>query len=94
MQGAQLDPGDLRMDAAAQVAAGSGDDVFSADDFAKARMRSPTGSGCSTMSVVWASDNGWEWVGPCYVCVVQPFSFHKNVFSSLRGSVSLVKLPS
>ena len=32
-QGAQLGPGDLRMDAAAQTAVGSGDDVLSADEF-------------------------------------------------------------
>ena len=31
-QGAQLGPGDLRVDAAAQTAVGAGDDVFSADD--------------------------------------------------------------
>ena len=31
-QGAQLGPGDLRMDAAAQAAVGAGDDVFSADE--------------------------------------------------------------
>jgi hypothetical protein len=31
-QGAQLGPGDLRMDAAAQAAVGAGDDVFLADD--------------------------------------------------------------
>jgi hypothetical protein len=34
-QGAQLGPGDLRMDAAAQAAVGAGDDVFSADDFSE-----------------------------------------------------------
>ena len=31
--GAQLGPGDLRMDAGAWAAVGAGDDVFSADDF-------------------------------------------------------------
>jgi hypothetical protein len=31
-QGAQLGPGDLRMDAAAQAAVGAGDDIFSADE--------------------------------------------------------------
>ena len=31
-QGAQLGPGDLRMDAAAETAVGAGDDVFSAAD--------------------------------------------------------------
>jgi hypothetical protein len=34
-QGAQLGPGDLRMDAAAQAAVGAGDDVFLADDFSE-----------------------------------------------------------
>src|SRR5205823_8741999 len=34
-QGAQLGPGDLRMDAAAQAAVGAGDDVFSADEFSE-----------------------------------------------------------
>ena len=34
-QGAQLGPGDLWMDAAAQAAVGAGDDVFSADDFSE-----------------------------------------------------------
>lgn len=33
--GAQLGPGELRMDAAGRVAAGSGDDVFAADDFSE-----------------------------------------------------------
>ena len=32
---AQLGPGDLRMDAAAQAAVGDGGDVFSADDFSE-----------------------------------------------------------
>ena len=32
-QGAELGPGDLRMDAAAEAAVGAGDDVFLADDF-------------------------------------------------------------
>jgi hypothetical protein len=31
-QGAQLGPGDLRLDAAAQAAVGAGDNVFAADD--------------------------------------------------------------
>jgi len=31
-QGAQLGPGDLRMDGAAQAAVGAGDDVFLADE--------------------------------------------------------------
>jgi hypothetical protein len=31
-QGAQLGPGDLRMDAAAEAAVGAGDNVFAADD--------------------------------------------------------------
>ena len=35
MRGAQLGPGDLRMDAAAQAAVGAGDDVFLADDFSE-----------------------------------------------------------
>jgi hypothetical protein len=35
MQGAQLGPGDLRMDAAVQAAVGAGDDVFLADDFSE-----------------------------------------------------------
>ena len=34
-EGAELGPGDLRVDAAAEAAVGSGDDVFSADDFGK-----------------------------------------------------------
>ena len=34
-QGAQLGPGDLRMDAAAQAAVGAGDDVFLADEFSE-----------------------------------------------------------
>jgi hypothetical protein len=34
-QGAQLGPGDLRMDAAAQAAVGAGDNVFLADDFSE-----------------------------------------------------------
>ncbi len=32
---AELGPGDLRMDAAAETAVGSGDDVFSADQFSE-----------------------------------------------------------
>src|SRR6185312_2327030 len=32
VQGAELGPGDLRMDAAAEAAVGTGDDVFSADE--------------------------------------------------------------
>jgi hypothetical protein len=34
-QGAQLGPGDLRMDAAAQAAVGAGNDVLLADDFSE-----------------------------------------------------------
>ena len=34
-EGAQLGPGDLRMDAAAQAAIGAGNDVFLADDFSE-----------------------------------------------------------
>jgi hypothetical protein len=34
-QGAQLGPGDLRMDAAAEATVGAGDDVFLADDFSE-----------------------------------------------------------
>jgi len=34
-EGAQLGPGDLRMDAAAQAAVGAGDNVFLADDFSE-----------------------------------------------------------
>ena len=34
-QGAELGPGDLRMDAAAEAAVGAGDDVFLADDFSE-----------------------------------------------------------
>ena len=34
-QGAQLGPGDLRMDAAAWAAVGAGDDVCLADDFSE-----------------------------------------------------------
>lgn len=34
-QGAQLGPGDLRMDAASQAAVGGRDDVFSAEDFSE-----------------------------------------------------------
>jgi hypothetical protein len=34
-QGAQLGPGDLGVDAAAQAAVGAGDNVFSADDFSE-----------------------------------------------------------
>jgi hypothetical protein len=33
--GAQLGPGDLRVDAAAQAVVGAGDDVFLADDFSE-----------------------------------------------------------
>ena len=35
MQGAQLGPGDLRMDTAAEAAVGAGDDVFLADDLSE-----------------------------------------------------------
>ena len=38
MPGAQLGPGDLRMDAAAQAAVGTGDDVFSADELGPISM--------------------------------------------------------
>ena len=38
-QGAQLGPGDLRMDAAAQAAVGAGDDVFPADEVGVSRTR-------------------------------------------------------
>jgi len=38
-QGAELGPGDLRMDAAAQAAGGAGDDVFSADEGGVTRTR-------------------------------------------------------
>jgi len=39
-QGAELGPGDLRMDAAAEAAVGAGDDVFLADESSYVMMRS------------------------------------------------------
>jgi hypothetical protein len=57
-QGAQLRPGDLRMDAAAEAAVGAGDDVFLVDDFGEVMMRSATSSWCSTRSVAWLTTPG------------------------------------
>src|SRR5438093_10137731 len=57
-QGAQLGPGDLRMDAAAQAAIGAGDNVFSTDDFSERDDAIGYRSGCSTRSVAWLTTPG------------------------------------